>query len=185
MAGLLKKKKRVEAEIPTASMADIAFLLMIFFLVATTIDADAGIGMTLPPKLEENQEPPPVRERNMLKILVNAQGQVLIEDKLASVPQIREELKKHLTNNGVDPNYAESPQKAVVSIKTDCETAYNTYIQVLDEVWMGYFELWDAEARKLGYPNYNAYRARLGPDEKNQVREMIPAQISVAEPDCG
>jgi biopolymer transport protein ExbD len=185
MAGLLKKKKRVEAEIPTASMADIAFLLLIFFLVATTIDVDAGIGMTLPPKLEENQEPPPVRERNMLKILVNAQGHVLIEDKLASVQQIREEVKKHLTNNGVDPNYAESPQKAVVSIKTDCETSYNTYIQVLDEVWMGYFELWDAEARKLGYANYNAYRVTLRPDDKNLVREQLPAQISVAEPDCG
>jgi len=185
MAGLLKKKKRVEAEIPTASMADIAFLLLIFFLIATTIDVDAGIGMTLPPKLEENQEPPPVRERNMLKILVNAQGQVLIEDKLASVQQIREEVKKHLTNNGVDPNYAESPQKAVVSIKTDCETSYNTYIQVLDEVWMGYFELWDAEARKLGYANYNAYRVTLGPNDKNLVREQLPAQISVAEPDCG
>jgi len=184
MAGLLKKKKRQEAEIPTASMADIAFLLLIFFLVTTTIDVDTGIGMTLPPKLEADQEPPPVRERNMLKILVNAQGQVLIEDKLASIQQIREEVKKHITNNGVDPNYAESPQKAVVSIKTDCQTFYNTYIQVLDEVWMAYFELWDAEARKLGYPNYNAYRATLGSDDKNEIREIIPAQISVAEPDC-
>jgi hypothetical protein len=50
---------------------------------------------------------------------------------------------------------------------------------------MGYFELWDAEARKLGYANYNAYRVTLRPDDKNLVREQLPAQISVAEPDCG
>ena len=58
-------------------MADIAFLLLIFFLVTTTIDVDTGIGMVLPPKLEDEVEPPPVRERNMLKILVNDQGMVL------------------------------------------------------------------------------------------------------------
>ena len=69
---LLKKKERSEAEIPTASMADIAFLLLIFFLVTTTIDVDTGIGMVLPPKLEDDVEPPPVKERNMLKILVEA-----------------------------------------------------------------------------------------------------------------
>ena len=70
---------------PTSSMADIAFLLLIFFLVTTTIDVDTGIGMTLPPKLEEEVDPPPVKERNMLKILVNAPGQVLLEDKPSSM----------------------------------------------------------------------------------------------------
>ena len=58
MAGLMKKKKSREAEIPTASMADIAFLLLIFFLVTTTIDVDTGIGMVLPPPLDENVDPP-------------------------------------------------------------------------------------------------------------------------------
>ncbi len=96
MAGLLgKKRSREGGEIPTASMADIAFLLLIFFLVTTTIDVDTGIGMTLPPKLEEDQEPPPVKERNMLAILVNAQGQVLLEDQPSAVARIRGEVKKH------------------------------------------------------------------------------------------
>jgi biopolymer transport protein ExbD len=61
MAGLLGKKKNREPEIPTSSMADIAFLLLIFFLVTTTIDVDTGIGMVLPPKLDENIDPPPVK----------------------------------------------------------------------------------------------------------------------------
>lgn len=181
MAGLLKKRQRAGAEIPTASMADIAFLLLIFFLVTTTIDVDTGIGMQLPPKLDENVEPPPVNERNMLKVLVNQQGQVLLEDRISSVSLIRDEVKKHVTNNGADPNYAESSDKAIVSIKTDRGTRYDIYIEVLDEVWMAYREIWDSEARQRGYPDYATFRAEMGND--NEIRDMYPAAISEAEPD--
>ena len=166
-----------------ASMADIAFLLLIFFLVTTTIDIDTGIGMQLPPKLDEEQDPPPVKERNMLKILVNAQGQVLLEDQPSSVARVREEVKKNVLNNGQDPNYAEGPDKAVTSIKTDRQTPYDMYIAVLDEVWMGYREIWDAEARQLGYSGYEAYRTEQGSD--NEIRDRIKANISIAEPDQG
>ena len=184
MAGnLLKKRKREGGQIPTASMADIAFLLLIFFLVTTTIDVDTGIGMTLPPKLEENQEPPPVRDRNMLKILVNAQGQVLLEERPATIAMIREEVIKHIMNNGEDPGYSESPNRAVVSFKTDMETPYNIYIEILDEIWMAYFTIWDSEARQLGFPDYETYRAALGPNDENVIRERIKAQLSIAEPD--
>jgi biopolymer transport protein ExbD len=186
MAGLLKKKREREGgEIPTASMADIAFLLLIFFLVTTTINVDTGIGMTLPPPLEEDQEPPPVRERNMLAILVNAQGRVLIEDQPASIPMVREEVKKHTLNEGADPNYAESIDLAIVSLKTDRQTPYDTYINVLDEIWMAYFEMWDAEARAMGYPSYAAYRDYLDENniEENAIREKIGAQLSIAEPE--
>ena len=187
MAGLLgKKRSREGGEIPTASMADIAFLLLIFFLVTTTIDVDTGIGMTLPPKLEEDQEPPPVKERNMLKILVNAQGQVLLEDKPSAVARIRGEVKKHTLNEGADPNYAEAMSKAVVSLKTDRQTPYDVYIAVLDEIWMAYFEMWDAEARRLGYPSYDAYRNYIEESgDENAIREKIKAQISIAEPEAG
>ena len=187
MAGLLNKKKEREGgEIPTASMADIAFLLLIFFLVTTTINVDTGIGMTLPPKLDEEQEPPPVRERNMLKILVNAQGQVLIEDRPAAIPTVRQEVKKHTLNNGEDPAYAESTAKAIVSLKTDRQTPYEVYVDVLDEIWMAYREMWDAEARALGYPNYVTYRDYVEEnDRENAIREKIKAQISIAEPDAG
>ncbi len=184
MAGLMKKKKTREAEIPTASMADIAFLLLIFFLVTTTIDVDTGIGMVLPPPLDENVDPPPVKERNMLKILVNETGMVLLEDKPSAVNMIRAEVRKHVTNGGADPNYSETPSRAIVSIKTARQTPYNSYIEVLDEVWMAYFEIWDSEARALGYPNYKDYVASLGEDQENEVREKIPAGISIAEPDA-
>ena len=185
MGMLANKKRRDMAEIPTSSMADIAFLLLIFFLVTTTIDVDTGIGMTLPPELDEEIDPPPVKERNILKILINEQGQVLLEDQPSSVAQIRQEVRTHVTNQGVDARYAETPRKAVVSIKTDRQTPYNMYIQTLDEVWMAYFEIWDIDARALGFTGYQEYRAALEDIKDNEIRHKWPAQISLAEPDAG
>jgi biopolymer transport protein ExbD len=184
MAGLLSKRSRKTGEIPTSSMADIAFLLLIFFLVTTTIDVDTGIGMTLPPPLEEDQEPPEIRERNMLRILVNAAGQVLMEGEPAAVNQVRAMVQRHVLNRGEDPNLSESPQAAVVSIKTDRQTPYVVYIDVLDEVWMAYREMWDAEARRMGFRDYFTYRNQLG-DRTNEIREVIRANVSLAEPDPG
>lgn len=169
-------------EFQSSSMADIAFLLLIFFLVTTTINVDTGIGMTLPPPLDPAQEPPPVKERNILTVLVNAQGDVLVEDEASSVAQIRGEVKTHVLNQGENPAYAETIDKAVVSIKTSSETPYDAYINVLDEVWMAYFEIWDSEARSLGFPSYDAYKAQLGGAD-NEIRDKIGAQISIAEPD--
>ncbi len=195
MPGLLKKRgDRREAEIPTSSMADIAFLLLIFFLVTTTIDVDTGIGMTLPPPLEEEQEPPPVRERNLLNILVNAEGLVLVEDEPSSIAQIGDEITTHVTNYGQDPNYSETPEDAVISIKTDADTPYRIYIDTIDEVWLAYRGIWNSVARTGQLPNgeqildqafadYEAVREAY-PDD-NPVREAIPANISIAEPEGG
>ena len=201
MPGLLDKRRedREEASIPTAGMADIAFLLLIFFLVTTTINVDTGIGMTLPPKLKPEQKPPPVKERNLFKILVNAQGDVLIEEEMATVSEIRDRVKKHVLNYGQNPDLADAPDDAVISIKTDAQTPYSTYIEVLDEVWMSYREIWDQIARtnqlpgpeggsaglEQTYENYREYYNTLGPEEDNKIRDAFGAQISIAEPDTG
>lgn len=201
MPGLLEKRRddRDEASIPTAGMADIAFLLLIFFLVTTTINVDTGIGMTLPPKLKPEQEPPPVKERNLMNVLVNAQGDVLIDEDQARISQIRDRVKKHVLNYGQDPNLSASPDDAVISIKTDAQTPYSTYIEVLDEVWMAYREIWDQIARtnqlpgpeggsaglEQTYSSYREYYNQLGPDEDNAIRDAFGAQISIAEPDTG
>jgi biopolymer transport protein ExbD len=199
MAGLLEERRegREEAEIPTAGMADIAFLLLIFFLVTTTINVDTGIGMTLPPELQEDQKPPPVKDRNLFKILVNAQGELLIEKEPASIAQLRQRVKDHVTNYGNDPDLSTRPEKAVISIKTDAKTPYNTYIKVLDEVWMAYRDIWDQMVRtrqtpkgepidlKGEYDSYREYASSLEPGEENKIREAFGAQISIAEPDTG
>lgn len=197
MPGLLEKRRsdREEGEIPTAGMADIAFLLLIFFLLVTTINVDTGIGMTLPPKLED-QEPPPVKERNLFNILVNAQGELLVEGEIANINQLRQRVKAHVTNFGEEPDLSVSPDDAVISIKTDAQTPYDTYIQVLDEVWMAYREIWNQIARTgqtpqgdqvldQTYDSYEAYRSTLEPQQENVIREAFKAQISIAEPDTG
>lgn len=200
MAGLLEDRRedREEAEIPTAGMADIAFLLLIFFLVTTTINVDTGIGMTLPPKLDPNQKPPPVKERNLFKILVNDKGELLVEKEQASIGQLRQRVKNHVTNHGNDPGLSVSPDKAVISIKTGDDTPYDTYVQVLDEVWMAYREIWDQIARtgrtpvtgtevdlEETYSSYQEYYNTLEPGDDNKIRDEFGAQISIAEPDTG
>jgi biopolymer transport protein ExbD len=199
MPGLLddRRENRDEAEIPTAGMADIAFLLLIFFLVTTTINVDTGIGMTLPPKLDPDQKPPPVKERNLFNILVNANGELLVEDEQADIGQLRDRVKSHVTNFGDDPDLSESPSDAVISIKTDAQTPYNTYVQVLDEVWMAYREIWNGIARtgqtpqgddvglSQTYSNYQEYYNSLDPGDDNKIRDAFGAQISIAEPDTG
>ncbi len=201
MPGLLEKRRddREGGSIPTAGMADIAFLLLIFFLVTTTINVDTGIGMTLPPKLKQDQKPPPVKDRNLMNVLVNASGDVLIDEERASIGEIRDRVKKHVLNYGENPDMSASPSDAVISIKTDSETPYSTYIETLDEVWMAYREIWDRIARtnrlpgpdggsaglEKTYESYREYYNQLGPEEDNKIRDAFGAQISIAEPDTG
>ena len=179
---LLKKRQRDDVEIEGYSMADIAFLLLIFFLVVTTIDVDTGIGLVLPP-IPDDIEPPPIRERNMLRILVNAQGMILLDDDPVSTAEVRPRVKEFVDNPTNDPNLSESPDDAIVSIKTDRQTPYSVYIDMLDEVMGAYNELRnEASMDRFGVP-YSA----LEEDsiQQEQIRELYPKRISIAEPDEG
>jgi len=180
-----KKKKRLEGEIPSSSLADMAFLLLIFFLIVTTIDSDTGIGMVLPPPPEEDVPPPPIRERNLLKILVNSQGLILINERPAAVHEVRQRVVAFVSNNGKDENLSVSPKAAIVSIKTDRQTPYRTYISMMDEVRGGYKELRDAEARSKFGLTYDQYKARIGSSGEDQIKEIYPMNVSIAEPDKG
>jgi len=177
----LNKRQREDAEIPGSSLADIAFLLLIFFLVTTTIDIDTGIGLVLPPAPDPNQEPPPVKERNMLKILVNAQGMILLEEEPVSIDQVKQKVKEFVVNNGRDPNLSDNPDKAIVSIKTDRQTPYRVYINMLDEVMGAYRELRNERAlAETGTPY-----EQLGEENQKAINEALPKKISIAEPDKG
>jgi len=179
---LNKKRNRESGEIDGSSLADIAFLLLIFFLVVTTIDVDTGIGLVLPP-IPDDIEPPPVRERNLMKILVNAQGMVLINEEPASVGEVRDRIKRFVDNNGADPDLSESPDDAIVSIKTDRRTPYNVYIDMLDEVMGAYAELrHQASMDRFGVP-YSSLEDNS--ERKAEIQEMYPKKISIAEPDEG
>ena len=171
------QKERRRVEIPTSSLADIAFLLLTFFLVATTIDIDTGLGVTLPPPPEG--PPPEIKERNLLSILINAEGEVLVEREPMAIPALRYEVVKHVMNVEGDPAYAEAPRKALISIETDPRTTYRIYIDVLDEVHVGYRTIWNAEARRLGFADHNAYTENLNPGQNDEIRVRFPANLAL------
>lgn len=166
-------------------MADIAFLLLIFFLLVTTIDVDTGIYMELPPPLEEDVEPPEIPARNLLNILVNAQGDVLIDREFVQVADIRPMVKRFVTNEGRDPNLSDSPDQAIVSFKTERRAAYENYIRVLDEIKMAYNEIRNEYAQQRFGIDYPTYRANLEEGQMDEVRERYKQRISIAEPDPG
>lgn len=182
---LLKRRTSRESEIPTASMADIAFLLLIFFLVTTTIDADSGIYMQLPPPITDDNPPPEIPDRNLLTVLVNSNGDVLVEGEFMQISNIRDEVKRHVLNQGQDPSYADNPDAAIVSFKTERGTDYGTYIEVLDEIKAAYIEIRNDYARQVAGVDYNTYKGRLAEGETDEVAETYPIKISLAEPDPG
>ena len=179
---MIKKRTRDDAEIPMSSLADIAFLLLVFFLVVTTIDVDTGIGLILPP-IPDDIEPPPVRERNLMNILVNAQGMVLINEQPAAIANVRDQVKQFIDNHGVDPELSESPDDAIVSIKTDRRTPYNVYIDMLDEVMGAYEQLRNTASMDLFGVPFSSLEQ--GSERRAEIQEMYPKKISIAEPDEG
>ncbi|MDQ3392665.1 MAG: biopolymer transporter ExbD [Bacteroidota bacterium] len=183
---MARSRNRGKAEVNAGSMADIAFLLLIFFLVTTTIDAERGITLLLPPKPDPNQPPPDVKanERNIFKVLVNSQDRLLVEDEpMEDVSRIRPMVKEFILNNGRNPLSSDSPEKAVVSFKTNRGTSYNVYIAILDELKGAYYEIY-AERAGVTPEQYRALDESK-PKERELLRrgkEGIPMQISIAEP---
>lgn len=165
---MFRKRKRPEAEIPAASMADIAFTLMIFFLLATTFDVDTGIGLVLPPPVEDT-EVVKVRKENITNVLVNAAGEVLLDGDLVLVSQIKEIVKSKIKEN----------DKLIISVKTDRETSYRTYIDVMDQLKQVYNELREEYARQ----KFGGGLAQLTKRQLEEVRQTVPQRISLAEPE--
>lgn len=176
---LLKKRKRESADINGSSMADIAFLLLIFFLVTTTINVDTGIGLVLPPPLDPTQEPPPIRERNLMKILVSAEGQILMDEEPVQIQDVKAKLIEFIKNPDNLETLPISPQAAVVSIKTVRETPYRIYIDMLDEVMGAYKEL----RNEAALANYGRPYDALNKEQADAVADIYPKKISIAEPD--
>lgn len=174
---MIKKRKIAEAAIPTSSMADIAFLLLLFFLVATVIDVDTGIGLTLPeyvpPDEIQNVQVPKDR---MAALLINANGDVLLDGKPIPLFQIKASIKPRIISKIDLP----TNKKLIVSVKTDRKTNYNTYIQALDQVKQAYFEVRDEYSNQ----NYGRKYNDLPEAEQKVVQDKVPIIISLAEPEA-
>ena len=175
----MASKRRGLPEINAGSMADIAFLLLIFFLVTTTMDVDTGIARKLPPMPEEEQEiPPEIHAKNIYVVLINANNQLLVEGELMDISQLREGAKRFINNNGLDPSSSENPEKAIISLQNDRGTSYKTYIQVQNELTAAYNELRNTAAlSEFGSRYYD-----LPKNQQRNIRKKYPQKISEAEP---
>lgn len=178
---MAKSTRRLINEVNAGSMADIAFLLLIFFLVTTQIKTDKGITFMLPP---DNNEPSEFHARNIFKILINSGNELQVEgERFPDLTALRNRVKEHVLNYGKDENLSISPDKAVVSIKTDRGTSYKTYIAVLDEVQGAYYEIY-GERVGMSADDFRKLDASDPGDLaiRKKARDGIPMAISLAEP---
>lgn len=116
----LERKSRFSASIPTSTMADIAFLLIVFFLVTTSFSHDKGLGLTLPPHGSSTRVP----SRNITKVWINAAGEIMHDQEIVTLDVLGERIK----------NMTEQNENLIVSIKTDPETNYKYFVDVVDEI---------------------------------------------------
>lgn len=184
--------KREIQEVNAGSMADIAFLLLIFFLMATTMDTEIGIARMLPPPVPPNEEPPPpIRERNVFEVLINANNQLLVEKQPMDLRDLRAAAREFIANpNNLDnlpekemvevPFFGLVPvtTNAVISLQNDRGTQYQMYISVQNELQAAYNEL----RNEISLRQFNLKFDELESEQQAAVREIFPLRISEAEP---
>ncbi|GHA23752.1 biopolymer transporter ExbD [Salinimicrobium marinum] len=198
--------RRSSPEVNAGSMADIAFLLLIFFLVTTTIETDSGISRKLPPMQEDEVEPPIIKQKNIFSVIVNRNNELLVEDEPMEIGALREAAIEFLDNGGGtgpeacdycqgprSPNSSDNPNKAVIMLVNDRATEYGTYITVQNELVAAYNHLRDRSARRLynksfvqmeedyDNVNYSGNKETLK-EQIEEIRNMWPQKLSEAEP---
>jgi hypothetical protein len=199
--------RRSTPEVNAGSMADIAFLLLIFFLVTTTIEKDKGIARQLPP-IEDVEDPPIIKQKNLFIVNVNRNDQLLVEEELMDIKNLRQAAIDFIDNGGAPsgspeycnyckgkrlPNSSDNPDKAVISVQNDRLTSYKMYIAVQNELVAAYNFLRDRESqRKFGWKftemkksidegNFNGDVDKMN-EKLEEIQALIPLKLSEAEP---
>ena len=189
----MARNKKAIPEINAGSMADIAFLLLIFYLVTTTMDTDKGINRMLPPYDEELiDDPPPIKERNIFTVLVNSSDQLLVEDDYLQISELRAKAMEFIDNNGDGScEYCEgynistssdNPDKAVVSLQNDRGTSYGMYVKVQNELVAAYEDLRERFAQEKYGRSYRSMDDEADADILKEIKLAYPQKISEAEP---
>ena len=189
----MAKKKRSVPGINSSSTADIAFMLLIFFLITTSMDTDRGLARRLPPPPENEKQKDDiiVKERNVLQIRLNKDDQLMIGGEWSDIKQLREKAKEFIANPKDDPNMPEKhaktlpffgnvmiTEKHVISVQNDVGTSYDAYFQVQNELVAAYNELRDELAKaQFGKP-----LAECTEEQKDAISDYYPQKISEAEP---
>ena len=179
-------------EINSSSTADIAFLLLCYFLMTTTMDQDMGLQRRLPPMPDKNQkvEDQKVNRRNIIVVKINSADRLLAGTEPMHVSQLKDKIKEFLTNPANDPNLPEKEEieiegygpcmvsKGVISLQNDRGTSYQAYMAVQNELVKAVNELRDDWAMA----NYGMLYSKLDEDKQGIVRKAVPQNISEAEP---
>lgn len=181
-------------QINASSMADISFLLLIFFLVTTSMDVNQGLARRLPAPIPPDQkvEDTDINKRNLLVVKINSANQLMVQGQLMDVKQLREKAKEFIKNENDDayfPKLYEEDfgepigvlkytKEHVISVQNDVDTRYQSYLDVQNELVAAYNELRDECARKYFHKGYN----ELDEEQQKQVQKVYPQKISEAEP---
>jgi len=199
--------RREVPEVNAGSMADIAFLLLIFFLVTTTIEKDSGIARQLPP-LEENDDEVNIRERNLFIVNVNKNDEILVNEIPMELKDLRQAAIEFIDNGGApngtadycdfcqglrDPKSSDNPDKAIISLQNDRLTSYKMYIAVQNELVAAYNELRNRESQRLYGFDFTEVRnaiaegnyrgnVDLAEERLKEIQRMITQKLSEAEP---
>ena len=185
--------KKAAPEINAGSMADIAFLLLIFFLVTTTMDVDTGITRKLPPPVENPDEDVDVNQRNVLKILLNSRNDLMVDGKRMDISLLKDKTKDFMAIHPDNPDYPEvttrfieelgkevPASKGVISLKNDRGTSYDMYIQVQNELARAFNEMKDEKSVELFGMKYSAL---LDKNKVKAINKIVPVRVSEAEPE--
>ncbi len=171
-------------------MADIAFLLLIFFLVATTMNTDSGINRVLPPWQENQETPPEIHERNIMQVKVDMSNRILAQGELIQIWQLKDMAKEFLQNPANDENMPEKEtkeiamigaypvSKGIISLQNDRGTSYEMYIKVQDELTRALNEIRDEVSMQFFADTF----FNLDEQRRKVVQEAVPTAISEAEP---
>lgn len=188
--------KRKVQEINAGSMADIAFLLLIFFLVATTMNVDTGLVRVLPPMPDPNvkQEDIKVKERNLLLVFVSGSGNIMAGGQLIDIRQLKDKAKEFILNPYNDENLPEKEDKelelpdgqkwvypvsqGVISLQNTRDTGYQVYIRVQNELTRAFNEVRD----EVAMSKFGKKFSELQEEQRKVITAAVPMKISEAEP---
>ena len=191
----MARKKRSMPGINSSSTADIAFMLLIFFLTTTSMDTDKGLARRLPPPPDPNvkqNDDLKVKERNVLQVRINKDNQLMVGSEYLEVSQLRAKAKEFIANPNDDPDMPEKhvvnipllggdvmvAKNHVISVTNDVGTGYQAYIDVQNELVAAYNELRNEKAKEAFGKEY----AACSEEEQKAIREFHPQKISEAEP---
>jgi biopolymer transport protein ExbD len=195
-------------EVNAGSMADIAFLLLIFFLVTTTFQEDTGINRKLPPMPPPGVTPPIIKQKNLFTVLVNKNNELFVEEEIMDIKDLRKAAREFLDNGGgtnekgepctyckgkKDPESSDHPNKAIISVRNDRETNYKTFMSVQNELVGAYNELRNREAQRLYQRDYTEMESVVADPQVDEsvkedlkekmkvIKDLFPLKISEAE----